>query len=214
MKIPISILVSALSSLIPILGGLFVTRWLVKEMRILFAYLIASFLVTVIMYLLAAKGINNLWLMHLFTPVQFGCLIWVFSFWATPSTHQRLFWWSIPSFFLVWAIGLFLIENINHFNSFTRPLEAVLLILASSYVLFQENVRDSGRTIRRPQFWVGSATVIYFTGMVILYSLSNVLLKDSIEILGLIWSPIQMVVNIAANCLYAGAFLCLRPRSN
>ncbi|HEY6951930.1 MAG TPA: hypothetical protein VI758_05955, partial [Bacteroidota bacterium] len=63
-----------------------------------------------------------------------------------------------------------------------------------------------------PAFWASSGIIIYFGGTVVLSTLHTSLLKASIDTMRLAWST-QAVLNILANLLYAGAFLCLRRKT-
>ena len=155
--------------------------------------------------------INNLWLMHIFTPIQFGFFLWIFSHWQKKFT-KYFFLALIPAFSIFWLVAMLFFESFNNFNSYTRPLEALLLILISGYTLYQINKEQIGSMFQTPSFWISSGTLVYFSGMILLYALSNILLTDSIETLRLLWAPIQTTVNVMSNLLFIGGFLCLSPR--
>ena len=149
--------------------------------------------------------------MHLFTPIQFGLLMWIFSFWFE-GPIRRVALLSIPIFTLFWVIMLLFFESFTQFNTYTRPVEALFFIVVAGYMLYKTNKEDAETIFRMPRFWVASGTMVYFSGMIILYALSNILLTDSIETLRLLWAPIQTTVNVMSNLLFIGGFLCLSPR--
>ena len=164
-----------------------------------------------VMWILGSQKINNLWMMHLFTPIQFGLLMWIFSFWFEgPIRSVALL--SIPIFTLFWVIMLLFFESFTQFNTYTRPVEALVLIVVSGYTLYKTNKEDAETIFRMPRFWVASGTLIYFSGMILLYAVSNNLLAMSMETLRMVWLTIQTSSQIMSNLLFIGGFLCLSPR--
>lgn len=191
-------------------GLLFRRAWS-KDVRILVLYLGVTILFNAAMVFVALNKMTNLWLMHLYTPVQFGLLMWLFSHWQSPSL-RRIFLLSIPAFGGIWLITMLLFESFNHFNSYTRPFEALILLLVSSFTLLSITRENFDSLFRLPSFWISSGTLIYFAGMIVLYAVSNVLLEHSVDTLRILWVPIQSTVALLTNLLFMGAFLC-RPRT-
>ena len=211
MNIPSFIFISAASAFIPVIAGLFCARFTPRDLKIFLLYLAINCLSNIVSIGLAMMKLNNLWLLHVFTPIQFALFIWIFSQWQKPPV-KHFFLSAIPAFTLVWLLAMLFFENISRFNSLTRPLEALVLIGVSGFTLYQLQQESIGILFRKPSFWIASGTLIYFSGMIILYTLSNSLLEVSIETLRTVWLTIQPTVNISANLLFAAGFLCLRPR--
>lgn len=200
------------STFTTILAGFFVYKSIKIESKVFLLYQIISLISSVSMiYLARVLHVNNLWLVHLFTPIQFGFLMWVLSSWQENVNVKRLFQLLIPAFIFVWAIAAVFVEPRNEFNTFSRPTESILLIIASGYTLYQVNKEKVESLFSQPSFWVGSGTLIYFTGMVILFTLTNVLLSSSNETLRTAWT-VQWIMSVIANILYVGAFLCQKSR--
>ena len=210
--LPLGVQLSVGSTLALILVGFYMYKQLGKESKIFLVYQLVSLLTSIATVYLALNNMRNLWVSHLYTPIQFGLLMWVFSSWQEKPNLKRLFQLLIPAFILVWAIAAIFVEHTNEFNTFSRPTESILLIITSGYTLFQVNKEKVELLFRQPSFWVGSGTLIYFTGMVILFTLTNVLLRSSEEILRTAWI-VNWILNVIANLLYAGAFLCQKSRA-
>jgi hypothetical protein len=108
-------------------------------------------------------------------------------------------------------ISLILFENIRSFNTITGPLEGVLLVGFSGTSLIYISKSHVESLSSRPEFWISSAIVVYFSGLVVLYSLSNTLLSQSLDALRTALVA-HTVVGIVANILYGVAFLCPQTR--
>lgn len=204
-------LLSTFIPLVPVIVGIPFVRTGAKDQKILFVYLFISFLSSVVSTISAYHKMNNLWMTNLFTPFQFGMLMWLLSSWHATSV-KKVFVWTIPIFIFLWLVAVTFFENIRGFSSYVRPLEALVLISASGYTLVKLTSEESDSILRIPSFWVASGILLYFTGMIVLFSLSSILLREDVETLRLLWAPIQSVSNISSNLLFTAGFLCLRPR--
>jgi len=202
---------STVISLVPIIISFFFWNKQPKELRILTFYLVVGLMFSTVMWILGSQKINNLWMMHLFTPIQFGLLMWIFSFWFK-GPIRRVVLLSIPVFTLFWVVVLMFFESFSHFNTYTRPVEALILIIVAGHTLYKTNKEDAETIFRMPRFWVASGTLIYFSGMILLYAVSNNLLAMSMETLRMVWLTIQTTSQIMSNLLFIGGFLCLSPR--
>jgi hypothetical protein len=213
LTLPLGAQLQVVSTIVTILGGIFLYKSINKESRVFLVYQLISLVFSIFgVYVGRVLEQTNLWLVHLYTPIQFGFLMWVLSSWQENLNAKRLFQLLIPTFVLVWAIAALFLEHKNEFNTFSRPTESILLIIASGYTLFQVNKEKVESLFSQPSFWVGSGTLIYFTGMVILFTITNVMLSDSVETLRTAWT-VQWIMSVIANFLYLGAFLCQKSRA-
>lgn len=199
---------SFVSELVVVFALIYARKKLRPEMRILGIYFLLCLMAGLLEILLASKGINNLWIFHYFTPVQYALLTFVFYFWNQKSTLEKLIFYSIPVFVASWLLGSFWLANPADTFSYAYPISAALLVLVSSYTLLRIERLEKSSVLDIPEFWVSSGTLIYFGGTIVFSSLSVPLLHTSMETMRLAWST-QAVANIMANLLYAGGFLCL-----
>lgn len=209
--IPLSAKLAFFSGFLVVLAGAYNFRRLNREMRILFSYFVISIVVSSVQYVFAISGKNNLWTMHIFTPVQLIFLITVFIAWQRNASIKRFMQGSVVLFLVVWLLSILLLEQIQQFNWFTRPLQSFILIVASGVTFFQVQREELPSILRDPRFWVSAATLLYFCGVIVLFALSNKLLAVSIDTLRLAW-PVQAFVAIMTNILYGMGFMCLKPR--
>jgi hypothetical protein len=204
-------LLSTFIPLVPVMVGLPFVKTGTQDQKILLIYLLINFLSSIASVVSAFHKVNNLWMMNLYTPFQFGMLMWLLSSWQI-TTMKRIFLLTIPLFVIFWLVATLFVENFRGFNSYTRPLEALALISASGYTLVKLNSEGSDPILRKLSFWGASGILLYFTGMIVLFSLSSILFREDVQMLRLLWAPIQTFSNISSNIMFTAGFLCLRIR--
>ena len=187
-------------------------RRIVAEMTILAAYFIICLIIGLVQLFLALKGVNNLWTGEVFSPIQFGMLIYVFYVWNRQTTPGKFMLYSIPAFLAGWIVGLLWSGSAASTYTYLDPISAAVFVLVSSYTLLTIDRVEGSSVLEMPSFWISSATVIYFGSTIVLSTLSASLLKASVPTMQLAWS-VQAIINILANLLYAGGFLCLRQKT-
>ena len=165
-------------------------------------YLILLGLVDVFGLYLAFNRINNIWLFHLFTPLEYGFLVMVFSYWQKKSLLRLVLRLSIPLFALICLVNKLFLENLVTFDSFTASLEGSALIMISVYTLFNLYRGNSGPISKDPRFWITVAVLIYFAGSLPTFAFANIIA---------LWS-IHNILNVSSNVLFTGGFLCYRLR--
>lgn len=179
------------------------------QLKIVAVYFIVSTAFSVCQFYLASKRINNLWLTHLFTPIQYAFFAWTLSLWQRNVRLQRVVQISVLAFAAMCFASIILLEDLRIFNNYSRPLESILLVVLSGYGLFLIKELETDSLMRQPAFWASAAILLYFSGMVVLYSLSNSLLHASVGTLRVAWIA-HSIVSVISNSFFAAAFLC-RP---
>ena len=104
-------------------------------------------------------------------------------------------------------ISMLFLENVRHFNNFSRPMASLILTMVSAYTLFELNKEKIVSVVREPRFWICSGVLLYYTSTLFLFSLSNTLLDLPMHIVKLLFE-FNIVMNIAANIFYTKGFLC------
>ena len=204
--------VSVFSQLLVVGAVVYSRRQLVAELKILAAYFILCLIIVTVQLFLAVYAINNLWTGQVFSPIQFAMLMYVFHTWNRHSIAGKLMLYSIPAFVAAWGIGILWFGSAANTFTYMDPISAAIFVLTSSYTLLTIDRVEGSPVVSMPSFWISSATIIYFGSTIVLSSLSASLLKASVSTMQLAWS-MQAVINILANLLYAGGFLCLRQKT-
>jgi len=199
---PLLDIISAISWAAPLLAGVFVLNRLGRETKILVGYFILIGLVDTFGLYLAANRTNTIWLFHLFTPLEYGFLVMVFSYWQKKPLLRLLLRLSIPLFALMCLVNKLFLESLVSFDNFTASLEGSALIMISVYTLFNLYRDNSGPISKDPRFWITVAVLIYFSGSLPTFAFANIIA---------LWS-IHSILNITSNILFSGGFLCYRLR--
>jgi hypothetical protein len=203
---------SLLSNAITFLVGLFVLRFLGADRKVLTLFLGVKLAIDLLGMYLALNHINNLWLLHILTILEYSFLIYIFSFWQKNPILKKILHLSIPLFTVLGIAIMLLGENIRYFNSVTRPIASLALVAAAGYALFELNKETYDSVFRQPRFWIGAAVMLYFSGTLVLFSLGNLLLGTSLQWMKTVFN-VNVIMNIVANAMYIGGFLCQVQRS-
>ena len=152
---------------------------------------------------MAARGINNLPFLHLFTVLEFVFLIFFYK-----KAFNRI---NVPfnvglltGIFVVLAIvNAAFFENIWSFNTNLRTLESLILILVSAYFMFSLLAKSEVLYITDyPNFLASAAIMFYFSGALFLFASSRVFLENWMSYYPAIWS-IHSFFNIGFHILLA-----------
>lgn len=199
--LPIHYYLSYLSDIVPFVFGLYLYRYLDSDMKLLLSLFTIVLLVDAILFYMSFNQINNLWLLHIFTLIEYSFLILVFASWQKNAFLKRCLRLSIPLFALIWFASKLFLEGFNQIDNFTSSLESMLLVGVSAYTLYDLSKEYLFTIYKEYRFWVAGAVLIYFTGNQLFFALSNIIN---------VW-PLHSALNIIANLSYTLGFLCL-PR--
>ncbi len=146
---------------------------------------------------LHGKGVNNLPYLHLYTFLEFG-VISLFFFRTLKNYFSRKLLLSLIIGFLIFApINAFFIQGIYNFNTNARALECIILILFSfMYYYMILNELKVKEPTKSTDFWLNTGFLIYFSGSFVVFMLSNVLLKKSLEVINVAWAMHSMLLAV------------------
>ncbi len=207
MAIPIFAHISAASNLVPAAVGLRNFRKLRAGMRFL------AFLSVLACLQLVAENIvgylykNNYFLADYYTVVEFSLLTAVFYFSAKSKVSRAILVVLFVAFLVYWVINITHRPDSQSINTNLAMVSRVFLI-AIALVGFQGVLAEGTASISRlPVFWVSFAVAIYSAGTLVLFGLSNDLLR-----MGLIYFEVAWYVNwvllIVVNLMYSKGMLC------
>ena len=160
------------STLIPITIGIIKYRRLVRRQRALLLYLCMAVTVNAIATIYSHH--NNLPLLHVYTMLEFILLVryYVLVFSGRKTVPYLV---AAAIIFPVFCVVNFLfIQSIYTYNSYTRPVEAIFLVLCSLlYFAAPETGEEPWADV--PDNWVNAGILLYFSGALAQFSFSNVL---------------------------------------
>ncbi|MEM8583364.1 MAG: hypothetical protein AAGF87_03795 [Bacteroidota bacterium] len=156
---------------------------------------------------------NNLPGAHLFTITQFGLIIWIYK--ELLSQISTKLWLALIAVFFVIGIanGLYY-DGFLNLNPSTRALEAILLlvvIIGYFYNLLRQETLV--RLEREPLFWTSAGLVIYLSGSLLVFLVSNIFLSDETTY-DILWAlfGIHSLLNILLNISLAIALWIRYPK--
>lgn len=186
--------ISAYSILLPLASGFY---WMLKRkdrsLSIFFIYTVLMVVAQFIMLFLAQNRINNIWVVHLFLPVEFLCLSAQLLRWERNEFYKR-HWISVSALMLVLII-VDQAQDINRYGGLGLLLESMILFTLSLWSLyFLINSKDFEKIL------IAAGILTYFgTNSIICLFFNDPLLMAPIII--------QTTVNIIANIIYSMGFL-------
>ncbi|HEY6952497.1 MAG TPA: hypothetical protein VI758_08815, partial [Bacteroidota bacterium] len=125
-------------------------------MRIFALYCVLASILAVVQLVFAMKGINNLWTVQFFCPIQFSLLMLLYHSWIKQPVIRTMALYSIPVFIAAWALSSFWFGNLNVTLAYADPTTAVILVLVSSYVLLRIDRSEGESALSMPAFWASS----------------------------------------------------------
>lgn len=163
------------SVIIPIVFAIVKYRHINKPLSTIFWYLLFAGVVNACAAFLAFRHINNLPLLHVYTIVEFLFLgLFFYQFTERPKI-KKLILGGILLFPVYGFINFAFIQNLHVFNSYTRPVEAILLIIFSLVYFYIKTVENHNYTWHtRPETWIIIGILIYFSSSLVQFSFSNV----------------------------------------
>ena len=195
------------SALIPFMIGLILYKNLNTAMKFVLLLFGVGLLIDAVGYYLYffTQFTSNIWFYHFYTLIECGLLLYIFSHWQKTIKMKRILRMSIPGFAVIWMGAKLFCEDFNQWDNYTSSLEGLLLVGVSFRTLYVVNTEQVKTVFQEPRIWISAAVLIYFSANLVTFALGNIIVN---------WGFHHAVVNIIANLLYAGGFLCLRPRLN
>ncbi len=171
---------STYSVALPLVIGLLRLKRLQIIQRYVLALVIFSILVELAAVLLGrVLHLRNLPLLHVFSAVQFTLLWFIFAKRLIPPFSKRFFWGILAAFLVFAVVCAIWIDGIYNFNAHARSFGAILIIIFSLSYFYQRLIKlDLENLEKDPLFWVATGSLIYFSGSLILFIISNYILSD------------------------------------
>ncbi|MFQ5605077.1 MAG: hypothetical protein ACE5HS_17575 [bacterium] len=155
-------------------------------------------------YLILFKA-PNIWLYHFYTLGEYCFLVLIFSSWQKNVVFKKVLRLSILMFAVIWIIAKIFFEKFDQPDNYTASLECVFLVGIAALTMYEVHRESMKSLFRDERFWVASAVLIYFTGNLLSFALSNLIGN---------WSFHHSLLNIISNLFYAGGFVCFHHRLN
>ena len=165
-------------------------RFAGKGPRGILWYLLVSGFINGIAIILSFLRTNNLPLLHVYTVIELVLLGQFFSY-SFRSAFMRNWIRGIQLVFvLLCTVNFCFIQSLYIFNSYTRPLEAIVIICLSLLYLYSLTGPDAAVPwTTLPEVWIAAGLLIYFSTSFSEFTFANVVsVKASRSVKLLIWN--------------------------
>jgi hypothetical protein len=149
-----------LMPLLTFIISLFIIKKMDKKENILLIYVATSFVVFLITNIMADKGINNMFLYHLFSLFEITILGYYFLK-SLLKKQLTLYWFILGGYFIFWIINIIAFENLKLFNSNSSVVSNLIVLLLAMYYLFEVSRSEDVLYFQKlPGFWIASAFLV------------------------------------------------------
>lgn len=192
---------SSASILIPTLLAILTLNNQKQPLKYLTLLLVFTTVIEGLARILIIYKYPNLPLLHVYIPIQFALLAWMYQLYLYKIYPRYL----IPIVILVFGfysiINSLFIQSIFTFNTYARAIENILLIiLALSYFYKMLKELKVKYLERHSMFWINSGILIYFSGNLFIFIFSNYILLN--KSLSQFFWIIHAFLNIFINIFY------------
>ena len=177
------------STLLPIVAGLVWYKKMGKAAHVLIIYLCIAMLINIGGIVIASYNRNNLPLLHFYTMFELAAVMWyyreVFSNkWANRWTTILMIVFPILCFIQSsttfsydsgLVINFRLFQSIHEFPTYTRPLEAIIIMVFSGIYLGGSGNFNNGGISGNAGRWVASGFMLYFFSSLFQFIFSSVI---------------------------------------
>lgn len=192
-------------------------------LKVIAIYCLLGLVQSAYLIALSLKGTSNLWVIHLFVPVQGAMFLWALSLWQIRERERVTVVMSIPLFLAVWAGLTVSVESLDALPKYVKVVEGLLVVGVAAFTLVMRSQNITGPVTAYPWFWVASAMVMYLAFGAIITPVANLLMPHAPDlVVRMYW--VNSILLIACNLLFARAMFAasvgsslpdgLRPRSH
>ncbi len=174
---------------VPVIVALFRYRNLGTAMIAIAGYVFLGGLIQLSSSYVKNQGNNNLWLLHLYTPLEFICILWFYSLVLVSLAKRKWFVWLGLGFAVLSALNTAFLQPALTFNTYARSLEGILVIILCLSWCYQTLTEMKIRALQQdPVFWTNTGFLLYFSGNVLLFAFSNYILNINHALNQYIWA--------------------------
>lgn len=167
------------------LGIISVSRFYRSD-RLIFVYIVLSGVVNAVVSFMASRGINNMPVFHIFTVVEFTIISLFYMTIYTNKIQLRIVKVVLLLFILFSITNSFFIQPITSFNTYSRSLGAIILILYC--VVYFQQLISTVMDFNNPNIWYASGIFIYFSSSFLIFIMSNLTLTIRKELNFILWN--------------------------
>jgi len=192
--------IATFSQLIPVVIGVINFRFIDKNLKVFLFYLFVAVIVGLTSLLLVYFKKENIWMLHIFTIVEFLILSLMYRIWIDDKRFKNV----ISVFILIFSIGIILIksfvEQSNKIDNVSLTFESILILVITSMYFIDYSLKNTIIDYFDYKFVITITLMFYFGGNIFVFALSNEINT---------W-PIHVFIGIICQLIYGFVFLWQR----
>jgi hypothetical protein len=161
------------TAVIPLAIGAFRFKELSPPLRIIFYYVVFAGIIDGIAAYYAEHRMNNLWLLHTYTAIETVLLLWFYLAVLKEEWMRRAIPFLMVAFPLVCLANILWWQSLLRYNTYTRPVEAILLIYTGLVYFFENSHKPSPAGVS----WMNAGVLLYFSVSFFIFIFSNYLVQ-------------------------------------
>jgi hypothetical protein len=181
MRIDYQGVIVPVSTLLPLGAGVYAYRRLEKPHKIILFYLVIAGITDGAASYMAHHRTNNLWLLHIYTAIETVLLVWFYRIALVDERIKKGTAYVMVVFPLVCLANIIWGQGILRFNTYTRPVEALIVIYLGLIYFFERSQApvDPGMKVHRFLSWFNTGILLYFSFSFLLFLFFNYLHPNS-----------------------------------
>lgn len=197
------------STYIPLLAAFMLMRrqQLSKDLKILLLFLGIAGITEAIAVGYGMAGRPNLWMLHVYTPIEFSLTLFILSCWQRNHRARRSIRAGIPIYLALYALAkIYQLEDFSPgvLNYLTRPVSQLIAGGIAIYTLQLLWYFSEDQLHRNYRLWITAAFLLYNILGVVIFALT--FLKDRQSLVFLVY--LHALVNITHNLLFTAGIIC------
>lgn len=162
------------ATLLPIIAGLIYYKRLSKAIHALIIYLSIALFINIVGVVLANHDINNMPLLHVYTLFELVAVMWYYKRAFNTPAASRMITLIMVIYPVLCVLNFTFLQSIYQFNTYTRPLEAIIVVVTGCVYLSVQGNADNKDSVNNAGRWITGGFLLYFCSSFFQFVFSNV----------------------------------------
>lgn len=111
---------------------------------------------------LALRGVNNMWIAYLSTPLMGAAFLLGMASWQQREVERLAVRLAIPAYWVAWTGLVLLTEDVKGFSRFAIPLHSLIILAVAIWTLMRRGLDPTqGTLLRTDWFWIVGGVALY-----------------------------------------------------
>ncbi|MBI2428211.1 MAG: hypothetical protein HYV29_05345, partial [Ignavibacteriales bacterium] len=139
--------------------------------------------------------------------IEFGCLSYLFYMKITEKYFRQTATTAVVFYVIFWTYNVFYYNDPDRFSELISMVASIILILMSVAVLTMLFQTTTTALTDNAIFWIAGGTIIYYSGTISIFTMSNTILAMGMKYFDLLWH-FNWTLGIITNIIFARSFKC------